>query len=651
MASLRLIIALLALACGALVDGIPCKLNKKAPLGVCGRAVAAVDVNVNVKTCPDEMIRVYFDEVRVTVTDDYKWIQANMKAIAAQKAAAEYAALVELLAQLEAAKRTFDTDYNVIQTEVYERVTGFQSKYGLLSISYTERVVVVRKSVRMRLYPDLRNFRAIYIKMLPLFNDFYTKYNLERLIRARALPRACEYNFANYLPYSIYVADINVLTSTPWKDYQYVRDLLNKLDFPVGSPEYELKMRLMDQLIDNWIEFNNNRRELEMIYYPKFVDAGDNQKLIDDLYLDYLAKLRGYTYKYGNGFFEVYGQVEDLYLKRKLPFVAYVDFDGISAETDIRSLYLPSTKLSKYYTKIIVTSRMDYLTAKRLWDNLKLNPDSPEWQLRNSVLPELKQRLDNLEILLNRNIRDSFRRMYELYGKNPGCDFDKEYDAIVIEITTTTDKNILPILYEFREYYYINDDKLSELFDKRGWKDVTRNIIACDSWGYDATVLMADEDLRGLFKWSEKLLKKNYYVPLNDLIQLSFPENSEEWKLRRDALKRLEKVWLEYRQINNYAIRNYIRLVRKNKFVMGSPEWDREIKKIREYCRPKMVVIIEKFKKDCFEINGYLDTLYAKQVGTTYSRSYVYQETTFEMTTITTTRSTTVTSSGTCCPC
>lgn len=108
---------------------------------------------------------------------------------------------------------------------------------------------------------------------------------------------------------------------------------------------------------------------------------------------------------------------------------------------------------------------------------------------------------------------------------------------------------------------------------------------------------------------------------------------------------------MEYRQINNYAIRNYIRLVRKNKFVMGSPEWDREIKKIREYCRPKMVVIIEKFKKDCFEINGYLDTLYAKQVGTTYSRSYVYQETTFEMTTITTTRSTTVTSSGTCCPC
>lgn len=78
--------------------------------------------------------------------------------------------------------------------------------------------------------------------------------------------------------------------------------------------------------------------------------------------------------------------------------MAYVDFDGISAETDIRSLYLPSTKLSKYYTKIIVTSRMDYLTAKRLWDNLKLNPDSPEWQLRNSVLPELKQRLDNLEV-------------------------------------------------------------------------------------------------------------------------------------------------------------------------------------------------------------------------------------------------------------
>lgn len=213
------------------------------------------------------------------MNSDWDWISANMKYAAAQKQAAEYAALMELLSKLEAAKRSFDTGYTTVQTEIYERVTGFQSKYGILSISYTERIVTIRKTCRQRLYPELRNFRSLYIQMLSSFNNFYSKYNLDRLVRARALPRAPEYNFAHYFPASPYMGELTGLVQTTWKDYQYIRDLLNRLDYAEGSPDYELKMRLLNSMVDSWIEFNNYRRDLEVLNYPRFLEAGDDTKV------------------------------------------------------------------------------------------------------------------------------------------------------------------------------------------------------------------------------------------------------------------------------------------------------------------------------------------------------------------------------------
>ncbi|CAH0387018.1 unnamed protein product [Bemisia tabaci] len=618
MASLKLLVCCVALVVAAVVDAHPtCKES-------CNPCKPR-----RVHECPDEFVGRLFLEIDVTVNSDYDWLSNQIELIGCKSAAEEYQIIIDLYQQLEQAKGCFDTCYEDIYTDIFGLVTEYREKYCPLSICYTERIVSARKCARSRLFPELCKFRALYLEVIARIEEFCGKYSIDCKPRAIVMPREDDYTFDIYFPASPRCNDLTLIYQNCFKDYKFLYNFIEKIDFPDDSPLCDRRQKLYEDIIAIWIDFTKFRQGLDCKYYQRFVDCWEDQDQVDLIYLEIIAALRPFQVKFGNCWFESYFALQDLCNEADITFVDYVDCENYCPQTNCRGSFLPSELLSKYFNNILVTCGMDYSSCLRLWNELDCKRDSNEWKRRQECLKRLRRRLREIERCINRLIRDIICKINTDFID---CldNFDTEQRTYIDEVITNCNNELWPLIIEFRQDYYYNDDCLQPILNARGIANVvTRSIIPTQTPCYDVSLYCFDEDIRESVQWFEGVIRSNFYGPTADLIQIRFDEGCEEYKLRCKCLKDLESIWLAYRKCLNELFRKLIKLICKRKCKIGSDEYRREIKRIAEWLRPRLVNMIDRFKSTCCEINGILDSLYSSNTNQACTRSYKYTEAEF----------------------
>ncbi|CAH0387016.1 unnamed protein product [Bemisia tabaci] len=619
MASLKLIVCCVALVLAAVVDAHPkCKKSCKPKPRPCHNK------------CPDRWVGGFFLELDCTLSCDMDWIDYQIDLIGCKRDCSEYQVIIDLYGQIGQARDCFDKFYDNVYEETCGLITDYRGKYNLMTIQYTERIVSCRKNLRQRIFKELCQLRKYYFQLLRLLDEFCGKYNINRKARCLVVPRGVEYSFGVTWPSTVRCKELINIYDNCFNDYKYLTDIIAKLNFPDNSPLCGRRQQLLDNLIAIWIEFDNRRRCLDIDYFPRLADCWDREDQIDLIAIELMAKLRPFQVNFAIGFYDIYDQLQDLCNEGKFELIEIVDWNNYKPQLS-RGCLLPSPYLRKYFDNILVTCNMDYNTAIRLWNDLDCKPGCDLWKRKERCIKNLKKKLCKLIRRINKLIRDIIRKINSDY-LNCLDDFDNVQRAYIDEVILNCNNDLWPLLIDFRADYYDNDDVIYSALTEKGIAEFfTRNIIPSSVVGYDTSLYCIDERLRNCVSQFDLCVKKNFYVPVADLIQIKFDNGCKEYKLRCKCLKDLECIWLEYRKLVNKLLRRITDLICKRKIKIGCDEYNREIQCIIDWLNPCFDDLINRFRSVCFDINGILDNLYSRNKNQGCSRRYKFIEADFKL--------------------